>query len=643
MITANRSTDNPILSPNENGWEKEAVFNGSIAKTDGKYNLVYRAMSSSQIYFGNNIELSTIGHAQSTDGVHFSDRKQIISPEYDWEKYGCEDPRITKMGNKYFIFYTALSDYPHTADGIKVGLAITKDFKTIEKKCQVTHFNSKAMALFPEKVDGKYAVLLTLNSDKPPSTIALAYLDKIDQICSKKYWEKWQKEASKYELNLKPLDEDHIEVGSAPIKTKKGWLIFISYIKNYKSPPPVFEIKAVLLDSKDPTKIIARTPQPILIPEADYEHKGKVPNIVFPSGALTEKDNVNIYYGAADTSVCLAQMKLKDLLNEMLEEGREPIRLKRFIGNPIIKPIPESNWESKFTFNPAAVYEGGKVHIVYRAMNDEGRSVFGYASSPDGLNIDKRSSDPIYFSREDTKKKIDPIYHSCEDPRITKIGDKLYMCYTAFDGRNPTVVALTSINVSDFTNNNWKWETPRIISNPTRSDKNSCVFPEKVNGKYVFLHRLEHKIWIDYFDDLKFAGKKYLAGKEILLPREGMWDSEKIGIAGPPVKTDEGWLLIYHGLSKYDRKYRLSAVLLGLNSPDKVKSRLDYPIIEPEKDYENVGDRPGTIFACGSVVIDEKLYVYYGAADQVVGVAYCDLEDLIQALLLQKKKESKKD
>ena len=107
-------------------------------------------------------------------------------------------------------------------------------FKTIDKKCQVTNFNSKAMALFPEKINGKYVVLLTLDSDKPPSKIVLAFVDRIDQLCSTKYWDGWLKNASEYELNLKPEGDDHIEVGSAPIKTKDGWLIFISYIKNYK-------------------------------------------------------------------------------------------------------------------------------------------------------------------------------------------------------------------------------------------------------------------------------------------------------------------------------------------------------------------------------------------------------------------------
>ncbi len=642
MVKAIRVSENTILIPNkDNSWESEAVFNGSVVKKGNTYHLVYRAMSSSQIIFGQNIELSTIGYAKSNDGIKYQDRRQFIFPEHNWERYGCEDPRITEFNGSYYIFYTALSDYPHTAAGIKVAVAVTKDFQKIEKKCQVTNFNSKAAALFPEKINNKMVMVLTVDTDKPPSKIALAFLDKEDKLCSKDFWDEWRSNIDEYELNLVRDENDHVEVGAAPIKTKEGWLLIYSYIKNYKNPPPVFGIEAVLLDLKNPTKIIARTPQPIMIPERDYELNGKVPNIIFPSGGLVENDTLNIYYGAADTSLCIARVKLKSLLEEMLKEGREPVKLKRFRGNPIISPIPGSLWESKFTFNPAAVYEGGKVHIVYRAMNDQGKSVFGYASSSDGLHIDERIDKPIYLSKEDTRKKIHPIYHSCEDPRITKIGDRFYMCYTAFDGKTPTVVAMTSIKIDDFVSKKWKWETPYIISNPIRSDKNTCVFPEKVKGKYVFLHRLEHKIWIDFVKDLKFSKGRWLAGKAMMLPREGMWDSEKIGIAGPPIKTDKGWLLIYHGLSLYDKKYRLSAALLDLKSPDKVLSRLDYPILEPEMDYEKVGERPETVFSCGSVVIDKKLYVYYGAADQVVGVAYCDFDDLLDALVLQISRDKK--
>ena len=633
MAKAKRFPGNPILSPSKkNRWEREGVYNPSVVKEGKKYHMLYRAWSSEQIYYGRNMELHTIGYAQSTDGKNFKNRKKLIVPQQDWELYGCEDPRVTKLGDKYYIFYTALSDFPHSAEGIKVGVAITSDFKKIIEKHQVTHFNSKAMALFPERIDGKFAVIFTVDPDTKPPKISIAFLDNIEQLWSEEFWDRWRESIHYHTLNLQREGHDHVEVGAAPVKTDKGWLLVYSYIKNYLNPPPTFGIEAVLLDVDNPLKILGRTTEPILVPGAEYELNGKVPNVIFPSSAIIEGKRLKIYYGAADNFVCGCVVNLEELLNEMLTEGKEPVKLERFKGNPIITPVPGSSWESKVTLNPAAVYEDGRVHIVYRAMNDENKSSLGYASSINGVRIDERLPEPIYASREDTRKKINPIYHSCEDPRITKLGDRFYMCYTAFDGKTPTVVVLTSISVDDFINRKWNWETPRIISNPKKSDKNACLFPEKVNGKYAFFHRLEHKLWIDFVDDLKFSKGRWLAGKPVMLPRQDSWDSEKIGIAGPPIKTDEGWLLIYHGLSLHDKKYRLSAALFDLENPEKVKSRLDYPILEPETDYENVGDRPGTVFACGNLIIGDRLFIYYGAADQVTAVASCHLGELLDAL-----------
>ncbi len=636
MIKVKRYSGNPILKPSKRAWEKEAVFNPSVVKDGKAYHMVYRAIGEEQIYHHVNLRLNTIGYAKSKDGKKFGNKKQLITPKHSWEHYGCEDPRVTKLDGKYYILYTALSDYPHSAAGIKVGLAVTSDFKKIEKKRLISHFNSKAASLFPEKINGKITMMITINTDIPPSKIAIASFPAEEAMWSDSYWENWLKTIDDSTLSLLREGNDHVEAGAPPVKTEKGWLVLYSYIKNYKNPPPTFGIEAVLLDLENPLKIIGRTKEPLLVPQADYETSGAVHNIVFPTGALVEGDILKIYYGASDNYICLAETSLKDLLDEMLTVGREPVKLTRYKWNPIITPRPTSNWESKFTFNPAAVYEGGRVHIVYRAMNDEYKSVLGYASSEDGEHFDERLSDPIYTSREDTQKKIDPIYHSCEDPRITKIKDKLYMCYTAFDGKTPTVVSLTSIKVRDFLDHKWNWETPRIISDPVRSDKNTCILPEKIKGNYIFFHRLEHKIWLDSFKDLKFVGGRWLDGEPMMHPREESWDSQKVGIAGPPIKTEEGWLLIYHGLSKHDKKYRLSAALLGLENPGKVLARLEYPILEPETDYENVGDRPGTVFGCGNVIIADKLYIYYGAADQVVAVASCTMNDLLSALIAAK-------
>jgi predicted GH43/DUF377 family glycosyl hydrolase len=641
MIKVKRHPQNPILSPNEEqNWEAVAVFNGSIIKDKDKFHLVYRAISSPQRYFGHDIELSSIGKAESNDGINFKNRQLLITPEYKWEEFGCEDPRITKFDDKYFIFYTALGDYPHSPGGIKIGLATTSDFKKISEKHQVTHFNSKGMALFPEKIEGKMVAVLTVNTDRPPAKIALAFFDRENQIWSKEYWDNWLPSLEKFALPLQREPKDHIEVGAPPVKTKYGWLLIYSYIKNYFSPPPIFGIEAALLDLKEPLRIIGRTHEPLIVPKEEYEKYGKVPNVIFPSGALIQGEKLNIFYGAADTTCCLAKVKVEDLINAMAfkkpspakDKKQEQFRLEKHKGNPIIEPISEHEWESKYTLNPGAIYEEGKVHIIYRAMGGDETSVLGYASSKDGFKIDERLAEPIYVPREDFEKKARPGFSGCEDPRITKLGNKFYMCYTAFDGQNPTRIVLTSIKVDDFLNKKWNWSRPKSISYPDRSDKNACVFPEKIQGQYALFHRIGGCIWVDTVDDLIFPGEQYLGGRMILCPTPGRWDSRKVGIAGPPFKTKIGWLLIYHGLSAEDDEYRLGAMLLDLKEPGKILNMLEEPILEPEEDYELGGFRPGTVFSCGAVVLKGKLLVYYGAGDHVIGVASCDFERLVEEL-----------
>src|ERR1035437_6721076 len=134
-----RSRDNPILQPvTEDAWQAEAVFNPSPVVSGQTVHLLFRAVSSPQLISGVEMGISSIGYTQSTDGIHFGERRQLIKPEYDWEKYGCEDPRVTKLGGKYYIFYTALSTCPFCAEGIRIGMAGTKDLQKIDEKHPVT-------------------------------------------------------------------------------------------------------------------------------------------------------------------------------------------------------------------------------------------------------------------------------------------------------------------------------------------------------------------------------------------------------------------------------------------------------------------------------------------------------------------------
>jgi len=631
MAISKRYNENPILHPlGQNAWEAEAVFNGCPIREGGKTHLFYRAMSAEKYNEGAHMSVSSIGHTTSTCSDNFKNRTQLIKPSEVWDRYGCEDPRVTKIGNKYYIFYTALSTYPFKPEGIKIGVGVTRDLKKIEKH-QVTTFNSKAMALFPEKINGKYVAILTANTDTPPANIALAFFNRESDIWSKRYWNSWYDKIEDHKINFEQDPADHIEIGAAPIKLKEGWLLIYSYITNYfRTDETIFKIKAVLLDLKDPHKIIGRTGS-LLLPEETYELYGKVPNIVFPSGGFVTKDELHIYYGAADTVCCAAKFRLKDVVIDLLSTPKNRFSLKKYKKNPIISPKPNHKWEEKYTFNPGAIYEGGKFYIVYRAMDRRNKSVLGYASSKDGFTIDERLEEPIYTPREGFEIRAEDGFSGCEDPRLVKIDNKIYMFYTAYDGINPPSVALTSIKTKDFLAKKWNWTKPKLISPLRKFNKNACVFPEKINGKYAILHRINNSIDFHYADNLNFEKCELCEETNWARPRKGRWDSKKVGITGPPVKTKHGWLLIYHGVSD-NGTYRLGAMLLKLNDPEEIIARTEKPILAPSEKWEKEGQVNNVVFSCGVVLLKDTLYVYYGGADKKIGVATVKLKKIIREL-----------
>ena len=146
------------------------------------------------------------------------------------------------------------------------------------------------------------------------------------------------------------------------------------------------------------------------------------------------------------------------------------------------------------------------------------------------------------------------------------------------------------------------------------------------------MHRIPPDTWISYSDDLL----NWQDHKIIARPREGLWDEAKIGAGGPPIKTEKGWLCIYHGVAWKDRRerkffgtYRLGVMLLDLENPEKVLFRSKYPILEPEQEYEEQGYVANIVFTCGTVLIGDELFCYYGGADTVICLATAKLNDLL--------------
>jgi beta-1,2-mannobiose phosphorylase / 1,2-beta-oligomannan phosphorylase len=472
-----------------------------------------------------------------------------------------------------------------------------------------------------------------VHTDRPPGEICLALADRVEDYWSADYWTHWYASWQSHAITLRRSERDHVETGAPPIKTKDGWLFFYSYIVNYfGGGPRVFGIEAALLDLEDPEKIIGRT-YPFFVPQEIYEHYGVVPDIVFPTSAIDNGETIDLYYGAADTVCAKTTIKTKNLLETLKANGNLKT-LTRARQNPILSPQGDG-FEKIATFNAAAIDIDNTAYIFYRAMGSEHTSTVGLAISKDGVTIDERLREPCYVPRADFEMKKREGNSGCEDPRVVQIGDRLYMTYTAYDGVKAPRGAITSISVKDFLARKWDaWELPVHVTPDQVDDKDVGLLPEPIKGQYLLYHRVSGRICADLLPDLSFK-KPVSRCIEIMGPREGMWDALKVGIAGPPIKvTDasghEGWLLIYHGVSRRSR-YRLGAALLDPGGTI-VLARTADPIFEAVEEYETVGEVGNVVFACGQIVRGDTLYVYYGGGDRVLGVATGSLSNILEAL-----------
>jgi len=322
---------------------------------------------------------------------------------------------------------------------------------------------------------------------------------------------------------------------------------------------------------------------------------------------------------------------------------KAPSPLTRYRENPIISPREGSWWESCQTFNPGAILLEDKVHILYRAIGDDGISRFGYAVSKEGFKVEERPEYPVYQHPVTSPEFSIYSYSSggsfggSEDPRIVRVDneDVLYMTYTACD--RGLRVGLTSIRVKDFIGRKWEWSPPRLISPPSEVHKNWVIFPEKIKGKYAILHSLTPQISISYLDSLDFKPGSYLKSYHNGgngNGRESFWDSVIRGAGPPPVKTDLGWLIFYHAISlREPYRYKIGAILVDLKDPRRVIRCSAVPVLEPDTVYENSGFKPGVVYLSGAVVKDGELLLYYGASDSYVCVASCGLKEFLVTLM----------
>jgi len=301
------------------------------------------------------------------------------------------------------------------------------------------------------------------------------------------------------------------------------------------------------------------------------------------------------------------------------------LKLTRFDGNPILTPREDQSWEADGVFNPSAVSAAGATHLLYRAVDADRVSRLGYARTVNGTEFAFRSSNPVLEPSADWEE------FGCEDPRIAPIDDVFFVTYTAFSRQGPRI-ALAS--TTDFTH----FEKHGLVG-PDRDDKDFVLFPERVGGKLVMLHRLDSKIQIAYFDNLaelvdsREFWRSYVThinDFELISPQYP-WEEWKVGVGPSPIRTERGWLVLYHGVNS-QRVYRVGAVLLDLDEPAKILARTSEPILEPEMEYEKRGIVPNVVFPTGGVILDGDLLVYYGGADRVSCLAKTPIRDFLEAL-----------
>ena len=300
-----RSPKNPIIEPKpEMTWESGATFNPGAVKNGEITHILYRAVDERNI--------SSLGYATTVDGETILNRsaEPVLVPSDPWEELGCEDPRITAFDGTFYVFYTAYS-----RRGPRIAAASTTDFRSYTRYGVVgPNYDDKDSALFPERIDGKFAAFHRIEPN-----IEISFFENIQRVnrvsqnpYSKNYLKRIQ--ANVIMKPEKKWEAKKVGIGPPPIRTDVGWLVIYHGVDSNT----VYRAGAALLDLENPRRVIARTPEPILEPEEDYERVGVVPNVVFPEGAVVIKDELKVFYGGADKVCCVASAPMK-LIMEALE------------------------------------------------------------------------------------------------------------------------------------------------------------------------------------------------------------------------------------------------------------------------------------------------------------------------------------
>jgi predicted GH43/DUF377 family glycosyl hydrolase len=338
------------------------------------------------------------------------------------------------------------------------------------------------------------------------------------------------------------------------------------------------------------------------------------------------------------------------------------VLLQRYEKNPILTPNEANWWESKAVFNCAILYYENKFHMLYRAIGEYERYIsrIGYASSTDGYSF-TRSNNIALEPTQDYEE------YGIEDPRMVEIDNQVYITYVILSSYVTDEAIVEASTALATTTDFLKYTRLGVITTKGSDNKDVVLFPEKMSqqqppplssssvlslslpsnnidtaGKYFFLHRPSGWIGSKYGVDkpsIWLGEGNALTNFEkhtLLLKPEEDWEELKVGAGPPPIKTRIGWLVIYHGVSR-EKVYRAGAAILDLHDPSKIIGRTKTPILEPKEPYEKFGDVNNVVFPTGACVVDnDKLFVYYGAADKVCCLATADLNYLLDHILKSK-------
>jgi predicted GH43/DUF377 family glycosyl hydrolase len=330
-------------------------------------------------------------------------------------------------------------------------------------------------------------------------------------------------------------------------------------------------------------------------------------------------------------------------------------------------------FENEGVLNPAIIREGDSVHIFYRAVRKGNHSTIGYARLDGPLNLAERWNKPFMVPEFEYESQ------GVEDARIVKIDDTYYMTYTGYDGTNARGALATSkdfmhlkkegvivppityaefvflaetagkVNENYYRNYKFYYQAADPEKKMMLWDKNVIFFPRRIHGNLVFLHRIRPGIQIVSVNSLKELTKEFWEyyflhlEEHIVLDPVHSHESSYIGSGCPPIETEHGWLLIYHGVEETENGlvYSACAALLDLNDPSKELARLPYTLFTPEYEWELNGEVNNVVFPTGTALFGSTLFIYYGAADSLIACASISLPELVAELLTYTSKNEK--